>query len=368
MAAGCHVGPTALSADGSQGSIEDSRLFDREADLRAASVAEAPSKCKSLCNPAEESQRDSTVRRAHVSQTNPEFRVLPGLLLLLVVAGFYWYCSPFSAPHAAPPISEGLESSQAWADLPLPIIALLIVGGYAIAILAMIYLPMYIGAEASMWVMLTALVLMVTRKWWSQQLMNLLTLNRLSALGTVCLFYPLLQTLFGTSRVEEADHSAPYAKNQPQAKLAKVSSFERLVVDGPASKTSCEAFTGADQRPTKIVEKATSSSAPRQDASLQSRFAPLTSGFAEACGRFAESASDSPSSRPSTEGSRVLIHLYDVTRDARIEKVNSLLAPRLCPLKLGGFFHAGVEVNGREWSFGCSAWGSGMPFRFMSWV
>eukprot|EP00450_Noctiluca_scintillans_P002750 CAMPEP_0194493166 /NCGR_PEP_ID=MMETSP0253-20130528/11469_1 /TAXON_ID=2966 /ORGANISM="Noctiluca scintillans" /LENGTH=396 /DNA_ID=CAMNT_0039334121 /DNA_START=1 /DNA_END=1191 /DNA_ORIENTATION=- len=48
----------------------------------------------------------------------------------------------------------------------------------------------------------------------------------------------------------------------------------------------------------------------------------------------------------------VYLHIYDVSKDHSIHWMNALFAHALSPLKFGGAFHAGVEVNGLEWSFG----------------
>lgn len=45
----------------------------------------------------------------------------------------------------------------------------------------------------------------------------------------------------------------------------------------------------------------------------------------------------------------VLLHIYDVCDD--VHKLNKILAHEQSPLKFGGIFHAGIEVNGLEWSF-----------------
>jgi len=50
----------------------------------------------------------------------------------------------------------------------------------------------------------------------------------------------------------------------------------------------------------------------------------------------------------------VFLHIYDVSQEESIQRLNALLAHRSSPLKLGGVFHAGVEVHGMEWSFGWS--------------
>mmetsp|Transcript_1629 Transcript_1629/g.4997 ORF Transcript_1629/g.4997 Transcript_1629/m.4997 type:complete len:440 (-) Transcript_1629:17-1336(-) len=50
-------------------------------------------------------------------------------------------------------------------------------------------------------------------------------------------------------------------------------------------------------------------------------------------------------------GHMVYVHVYDVSQAEQVQKLNRILAHKHAPLKLGGVFHAGVEVNGVEWSF-----------------
>jgi hypothetical protein len=50
----------------------------------------------------------------------------------------------------------------------------------------------------------------------------------------------------------------------------------------------------------------------------------------------------------------VLLHIYDVSQEDRVHNINKWLAHKRNPLKFGGIFHAGVEINGLEWSFGAS--------------
>ena len=57
---------------------------------------------------------------------------------------------------------------------------------------------------------------------------------------------------------------------------------------------------------------------------------------------------------PPKQGMPVLLHIYDVSQDEKVQKLNRVLAHAYSPLKLGGVFHAGVEVLGLEWSYGCS--------------
>mmetsp|Transcript_63074 Transcript_63074/g.117336 ORF Transcript_63074/g.117336 Transcript_63074/m.117336 type:complete len:333 (-) Transcript_63074:103-1101(-) len=59
-------------------------------------------------------------------------------------------------------------------------------------------------------------------------------------------------------------------------------------------------------------------------------------------------------------GYPVKLNIYDVSQQANIQKLNSFLANRLSPLKFGGVFHAGVEVDGAEWSFGFCVDGTGV--------
>lgn len=54
------------------------------------------------------------------------------------------------------------------------------------------------------------------------------------------------------------------------------------------------------------------------------------------------------------EGLLVRVHIYDVSLEKRIQKINRVFAHKKSPLKFGGVFHAGVEVYGLEWCFGFS--------------
>jgi hypothetical protein len=67
---------------------------------------------------------------------------------------------------------------------------------------------------------------------------------------------------------------------------------------------------------------------------------------------FSDGAWNGPLSAAATMGRPVLIHIYDVTKEGHIRKVNNVLASRYSPLKFGGMFHVGVEVNGIEWCYG----------------
>eukprot|EP00931_Biecheleriopsis_adriatica_P104548 TRINITY_DN79211_c0_g1_i1.p1 TRINITY_DN79211_c0_g1~~TRINITY_DN79211_c0_g1_i1.p1 ORF type:complete len:418 (-),score=88.63 TRINITY_DN79211_c0_g1_i1:41-1294(-) len=52
------------------------------------------------------------------------------------------------------------------------------------------------------------------------------------------------------------------------------------------------------------------------------------------------------------QGLAVCLHIYDVSKSEQVQKLNAVLAHEYSPLKLGGVFHTGVEVNGLEWCFG----------------
>jgi hypothetical protein len=59
-----------------------------------------------------------------------------------------------------------------------------------------------------------------------------------------------------------------------------------------------------------------------------------------------------PVTKPfSVEHLPVFIHIYDVSQDSTVHAINTWLAHPSNPLKFGGIFHAGVEINGLEWYF-----------------
>jgi len=62
----------------------------------------------------------------------------------------------------------------------------------------------------------------------------------------------------------------------------------------------------------------------------------------------------SPARKTQSKGLPVFLHIYDVSQEDSIHRLNKWLAHKNSPLKFGGIFHAGVEVNGLEWSFGLS--------------
>mmetsp|Transcript_12158 Transcript_12158/g.22953 ORF Transcript_12158/g.22953 Transcript_12158/m.22953 type:complete len:401 (-) Transcript_12158:118-1320(-) len=68
-----------------------------------------------------------------------------------------------------------------------------------------------------------------------------------------------------------------------------------------------------------------------------------------------ETGSDSMRSMRGARGMPVFLNVYDVSQEEGIQKLNRVLAHKSSPVKLGGVFHAGVEVDGLEWCFGFSA-------------
>lgn len=58
------------------------------------------------------------------------------------------------------------------------------------------------------------------------------------------------------------------------------------------------------------------------------------------------------SKRRHLKGRKVRLHIYDVSRDPNIQRVNFVFANKDAPIKLGGLFHAGVEISKLEWAFG----------------
>jgi len=50
----------------------------------------------------------------------------------------------------------------------------------------------------------------------------------------------------------------------------------------------------------------------------------------------------------------VRLHIYDVSHEGAISTINQVFARKDSPVKFGGAFHVGVEVNNQEWCFGYS--------------
>jgi hypothetical protein len=50
----------------------------------------------------------------------------------------------------------------------------------------------------------------------------------------------------------------------------------------------------------------------------------------------------------------VRLHIYDVSHENTVQQINQVFASKDFPLKMGGAFHVGVEVNDSEWCYGAS--------------
>lgn len=101
-----------------------------------------------------------------------------------------------------------------------------------------------------------------------------------------------------------------------------------------------------------VPHTAPSASAPRPIPAAQSL--PDTPRKMAHAARFAGSMTARASSRGGGEGMPVFLHIYDVSHQGAVQWLNDILSHWLSPVKLGGAFHTGVEVNGLEWSFGYS--------------
>lgn len=94
----------------------------------------------------------------------------------------------------------------------------------------------------------------------------------------------------------------------------------------------------------------------------------ITQGFAKMEAQLLEEEEEAPVVRPSSRaclpcaacgdpdvGSPVYLHVYDVSNERKLQRLNKVLAHRRAPIKFGGVFHVGVEVGGVEWSYGYAA-------------
>jgi hypothetical protein len=177
---------------------------------------------------------------------------------------------------------------------------------------------------------------MLTWQWWLPLLLELVFMahrvpaNCLAVVAAACCLLPAWHIFSGGN-----------AKGEP-ALGKKVKSLETLVLEEPGTPIGVRSSSSSFEAITKSVEKP-QSGAPDQFGSGSCKDASSSSGGSS-----------------SSRGSSVYLHVYDITHEGRIEILNSILAPRLSPFKLGGLFHAGVEVNGKEWSFGYCYLGTGV--------
>jgi hypothetical protein len=259
----------------------------------------------------------------------------PWLLLILVPA--LLAAAFVSQPGAAlqePHTSTAVTSPEAWDNVSLPSVVLPIVAGYGFAIFAVLWLPTWLGPEASIWAMLAALVLMTTWRWWSahfvQLALQLLHPNCWATLaGVACLLCPLAHAV---GFFEQAEGNACRVRTAS----SDVQTDERaLHFSGDLTSFASSPI----QALVKAVKKAEESCDEHCD-SIGTELAYHTVR--------------------DDKGSPVLLHIYDVSHDEKIQTLNSVLSHRFSPLKFGGIFHIGIEVNGREWCYGYGDEGSGV--------
>jgi hypothetical protein len=51
---------------------------------------------------------------------------------------------------------------------------------------------------------------------------------------------------------------------------------------------------------------------------------------------------------------KVWVHVYDVSQEQFVRRINRWTANKRSPVKFGGIFHAAIEVDGLEWSYGAT--------------
>lgn len=91
--------------------------------------------------------------------------------------------------------------------------------------------------------------------------------------------------------------------------------------------------------------------ATNTSASSKSECREAAQGKEQSISRVEEASKDREAFKP---GLPVYVHIYDVSQEDSVKKFNKYMASRYSPIKFGGIFHAGVEVNGLEWSYGVS--------------
>lgn len=139
---------------------------------------------------------------------------------------------------------------------------------------------------------------------------------------------------------------SPETKNIEKVITAPPSAEERLAAFAKALRaTGSEEEEGSEERPQPTLQRCHSTAS--QSSQEQSWWSRLT----ELVGAVDDTAQG---------GMPVYLHVYDVSQDSGIQNLNTVLAHRLSPVKFGGVFHTGVELDGREWSFGYCDRGSGV--------
>ncbi|CAJ1433733.1 unnamed protein product [Effrenium voratum] len=108
--------------------------------------------------------------------------------------------------------------------------------------------------------------------------------------------------------------------------------------------------------PTDLAESGVASEEPAQlQVSKPQEIAIHTLGIAIFTPRDLRVPEMKSCSRRTRRGFKVRLHIYDVSHDLTVQRLNRILANQEAPLKLGGIFHAGIEVNKTEWAFGCES-------------
>eukprot|EP00930_Biecheleria_cincta_P095649 TRINITY_DN87596_c0_g1_i1.p1 TRINITY_DN87596_c0_g1~~TRINITY_DN87596_c0_g1_i1.p1 ORF type:complete len:713 (-),score=133.20 TRINITY_DN87596_c0_g1_i1:1030-3168(-) len=74
---------------------------------------------------------------------------------------------------------------------------------------------------------------------------------------------------------------------------------------------------------------------------------------------FREKTSDSQTTSTKKDF-QVRLNVYDVSQHPSVQWLNSIFANPYSPIKFGGVFHLGVEIDNKEWSFGHKATGTGV--------
>jgi len=158
--------------------------------------------------------------------------------------------------------------------------------------------------------------------------------------------------------LEEAETCSSATRRQIQASVLVDA------VHGTASSSTVPAFWRAVAESVSGLQDEAVSIGPEEiavimlswlhDATAWRQLPPRPPNAAPAQGRKPGAAAGAGEDPDDQGGQPVFLHVYDVSQEESIQKLNKVLAHKHSPLKLGGVFHAGVEVNGLEWSYGFS--------------